>query len=134
MTIHEIMSRDVLSITPTAPVLEALRMMSSSGVRHLPVLENGRLVGILSDRDVNRFESSEEISNDVVLRHLNAPVSESMTREPQTIASSAGLDEAAQIMIDSKVGALPVVDDGTVVGMLSTIDVLAWARSQGKLG
>jgi acetoin utilization protein AcuB len=132
--VNEIMSSDVLSIKPTAAVLEALRMMSSTGLRHLPVVEDGRLVGILSDHDIHSYEGSDEISNDVVLRQLSGPVSESMTRDPQTIASTASLDRAAQLMIDAKVGALPVVDDGKLVGMLSTLDLLQWVRHQGKLG
>jgi acetoin utilization protein AcuB len=132
--VHEIMSSDVLSISPTAKVLEALRMMSSADVRHLPVVANGRLVGILSDRDIHRFEGSDEISNDVVLRHFDVPVSERMTPEPRTAASTATLDQAAQLMIDAKIGALPIVDGGRLVGMLSTIDLLSWVRRQGKLG
>jgi acetoin utilization protein AcuB len=131
--VHEIMSSDVLSISPTAKVIEALRMMSGADVRHLPVVEKGSLVGILSDRDIHRFEGSDEISNDVVLRHLYGPVSERMTHEPHMVASTATLDQAAQLMIDAKIGALPVVDGERLVGMLSTIDLLAWVRRQGKL-
>ena len=136
--VHEIMSSDVLSITPTATVLDALRMMAGADVRHLPVVENGCLVGILSDRDINRYQSqgsdSSEISNDVVLRHLGAPVSASMTSAPQTVSSTTSLEQAAGVMIETKVGALPVVDGGRLVGMLSTIDLLRWVRHQGKLG
>lgn len=132
--VHEIMSSDVLSISPTAKVLEALRMMSVADVRHLPVVEKGRLVGILSDRDIHRFEGADEISNDVVLRHFDAPVSERMTQEPRTVASNASLEQAVQIMIDAKIGALPVVDGDKLVGMLSAIDLLAWMRRHGKLG
>lgn len=132
--VHEIMSSDVLSIKPTATVLDALRMMAGADVRHLPVVDNGCLVGILSDRDINRFQASDAISNDVVLRHLSEPVSASMTREPQTVSSTTSLDQAAGIMIEAKVGALPVVDGGRLVGMLSTIDLLRWVRHHGKLG
>jgi acetoin utilization protein AcuB len=131
--VNEIMSSDVLSIPPTAPVLDALRMMSSTGLRHLPVVEKGRLVGILSDHDVHPFEGPEGVSNDVVLRHLNAPVSESMTRDPETVATTASLDQAARLMIDAKIGALPVVDGGKLMGILSTLDVLRWVRDHGKL-
>lgn len=132
--VHEIMSSDVLSIAPTATVLDALRMMAGADVRHLPVVDHGILVGILSDRDVNRFPGAGEISNDVVMRHLSAPVSASMTREPQTVSSTSSLDEATRVMVETKVGALPVVDGGRLVGMVSTIDLLRWMRRQGKLG
>jgi len=131
--VNAIMSSDVLTIPPTAPVLDALRMMSSTGLRHLPVVEKGRLVGILSDHDVHPFEGSEEISNDVVLRNLNAPVSESMTRDPQTVGTTTSLDQAARIMIEAKIGALPVVDRGKLVGIVSTLDVLRWVSKNGKL-
>ena len=131
--VHEIMSSDVLSITPTATVLDALRMMAGADVRHLPVVDNGCLVGIVSDRDLHDFPGTAEISNDVVLRHLGSPISAAMTREPRTVSSTSGLDQAVRIMVETKVGALPVVDGGRLVGMLSTIDVLRWVQHQGKL-
>ena len=132
--VSEIMSSDVLSIKPTAPVLEALRMMSGAHVRHIPVVgDDGMMVGIVSDRDAREFGDADDVSTTVVMRHLNMPVSEVMTSDPRSIAPSASLDQAAAIMIDTKVGALPVVDGGKVVGILSVIDLLAWVRGQGTL-
>ena len=131
--VQEIMSSDVLSIAPTASVLEALRMMSGADVRHLPVVDDGRLVGIISDRDIHRFEGADGVSDNVVMRHLTAPVSASMSTALHTVTPTTSLDEAAQAMIDAKVGALPVVEGDAVVGMVSTIDLLAWLRRQGRL-
>ena len=104
--VQEIMSSDVLSIAPTASVLEALRMMSGADVRHLPVVDDGRLVGIISDRDIHRFEGADGVSDNVVMRHLTAPVSASMSTALHTVTPTTSLDEAAQAMIDALPGDL----------------------------
>jgi len=133
--VSEIMSSDVLSLTTTARVIDALRMMSGANVRHIPVLDDeGKMAGLLSDRDMHQFGDSDEISADVVMRYLHSPVSKVMTTDPEVVGPTATLDEAADRLIGSKISALPVVDGGKLVGVLSVVDLLVWMRKQGTLG
>ena len=106
------MSSRVVSVEPKDSVEEARKRLDAHGVRQLPVVHDGLLVGIVTDRDLRSADPSAE------------RVEEVMTRDPITIESSRSIDEAARILRRSKVNALPVADEDQLVGMLSTSDVL----------
>jgi CBS domain-containing protein len=94
--------------------------MAVGAFRHLPVLDDrGRLVGILSDRDILR----------ALARPKSTIVAEIMTRSPVTVKADAAAHTAATIMLDRKIGSLPVVnDDGQLVGLVTETDFLEVAR------
>jgi len=114
------MSTSVITASASETVKEAHADMQVGVIRHLPVLDDRRrLVGMLSDRDVMR----------VVGAKRNGKVAEFMSREVVTIQPEAPAHEAAGMMIDLKIGSLPVVDDeGTLVGMITQTDYLELAR------
>jgi len=106
------MSSRVATVGPKDTLETARHQLDSHGVRQLPVVHEGLLVGIITDRDLRSAEPEA---------HL---VEEVMTQNPITIESSGSVDEAARILRQSKVNSLPVVDEDQLVGMLSTSDVL----------
>jgi len=79
---------------------------------------------------VQTFGGSGELSLDAAAEWFNSPVSEVMTTDLLTVEPMTSLDEASSTIIDAKIGALPVVEDGKVVGILSVLDLLRWSREQ----
>lgn len=93
-------------------------LMAWTGIRHLPVLRQGRLSGILSERDLLAFRAKEFDWKD-------ARVREAMHPEPQVASPEDSLTEVAGRMAAARIGALPVMEQGTLVGLVTTTDVLA---------
>ncbi len=113
MRITNWMTRNPVCVGPADTLAKAGAVMATGGFRQLPVVENGRLVGIITDRDLRQQAISE-----------SAPVSSAMTTSPISISPSDTAETAARIIIERKIGALPVVEDGTVVGIVTTSDLL----------
>lgn len=97
---------------------DAHRVMRERGIRHLPVLDAGRLVGVVSQRDLYLAESLAGVdpSTDTVR--------EAMSAEPYTVPPGAPLEEVAATMADRRLGAAIVVDRGAVIGVFTTVDAL----------
>lgn len=112
MLVRYHMSSRVVSVEPKQPLDEARHLLEANGVRQLPVVHDGLLVGIITDRDLRSADADAEL------------VEEVMTRDPITIESARSVDEAARVLRRCKVNALPVVDGDSLEGMLSTSDVL----------
>ena len=127
MLVEDVMSRSVVTLTPEQTLRDAIELLRSKGIRHLPVVDDSKIVGIVTDRDVKRATPSllSGIDRDGYEGVLDTTkVRQFMTREPQTVTPNSGLKAAVKIFLDRKVGALPVVDDGHLVGILSDIDIL----------
>lgn len=123
MSVQTIMTRTVVSASPDAPVRDAIQLIDDSDIRHLPIVEDGRLIGIVSDRDLRAFE--RERSDEL----LATPLREIMSKEPVCLESSESIATAIDLMLEYKIGALPVVGEtGELVGIVSYIDVLRHAR------
>lgn len=99
------------------PLSQAMAVMSEMRIRHLPVLKEGRLIGLLSDRDVKLVGSFEDIDPDKIL------VEEACTFDPYCVSPSADLNEVVDYMARKKYGCAVVVDNGKLVGILTEIDV-----------
>ena len=137
LRVGDIMSMSPVTITPSMSVHEAQALMQQRKIRHLPVLQDGRLVGMLSDRDIRLVLPSPATSLTVwEIRHLldKLTVGEVMTYFVMTTAPDCSVTEAVGRMLGHKVGALPVVEDRQVVGILTRTDVLrAFRRLHAEL-
>ncbi len=115
------MKSPVLTIGPEATLEEAYAFLLQKGIRHLPVVEEGRLVGILTDRDIRLATSALNPKGPCP---GSTPVREAMTKEVVTADPLDPVEEAARVMRVRKIGCLPVVEDEVVVGMVTGIDLL----------
>jgi acetoin utilization protein AcuB len=101
------------------PLAKAHALMRSHGIRHLPVLEGGKLVGMLSERDLHLIETFKDVDPNV------AKVGEALLHEPFSVRYDATVADVARTMADFKYGAAAVVDDdGQVIGVFTTTDAL----------
>ncbi len=122
------MTTSVTAVGVDTPVREAAALMKARGIRHLPVLgDDGRLAGVVSERDLRQVVLDARMHERVgVITHRLAvlPVSEVMTRDVVTVGPGTDLREAASLMRRKKIGGLPVMHGGRVVGMVTETDVL----------
>ncbi len=130
------MSSPPITVNPNAPVPDVRELLRSHHFRHVPIVDdNGRLVGIVTDRDLrSAYPSSvlDETQRQAALQRLTeTPVSDIMTANPVTLRPQATLDDALYLLDRHKIGALPVVNEArTVVGMFSMRDLM---RAYNKL-
>jgi CBS domain-containing protein len=127
------MQQPVVTIGPKTPVREAAALMRDRRIRHLPVVnDKARLIGIVTDRDLRQvvFDAAirDRLGDDAA--QLGAiPVQEVMTWGVVSVGPATDLREAAAIMRERRLGALPVVENAEVVGMLTESDMLAALRA-----
>jgi CBS domain-containing protein len=125
MKVAELMTTDVVTVGRNDELSVADDIMKMKRVRHLPVLEDGRLVGLLSQRDLflAALSSAMGFGQKASREFLKSvPVKEVMTDELVTVEPSQEVKAAARLMIDRKIGCLPVVDGGKLVGLLTETD------------
>ena len=125
--VAHIMTRNPATVTPRNAIRTAINLMREGGYRRLPVIDRGRLVGIITDRDLRRAANSpfvvrEQWYDNFILDHIE--VGSCMTPNPLTIGSNASIAEAARLMRNHKIGGLPVVDEGQLVGIVTETDLL----------
>ncbi len=119
----DIMTRNVVSVSPNLSLPDAWGMMQQLRVRHLPVVEGNRLVGLLSDRDVLLHAINAPEGRIVVVHGVVGAV---MTASPRVCSTKASVASLAQTMINDKINALPVVEDGDhghLVGIVTSTDL-----------
>ena len=127
MRVAELMTREPLTVPIDTPVVDARRTMLEHRIRHLLVTDGQRLAGIVTDRDIRLNLPSPATSLSVwEINYLLArmTVGSVMTTGVITVDPNRDAVEAARIMMDHKIGALPVVDAGTVVGIMTETDIL----------
>ena len=127
MLVHERMSKNPITITEDTPINQALKLMRDEKVRRLPVLnKKGELVGIVSERDLLYASPSPATSLSIHELHYlisKIMVGEIMTRDVITVSEYTPLEEAARIMADNKIGGLPVMRDGKLIGIITESDL-----------
>ena len=129
MFVTEMMKTDLVAITPETSLAEAKELMEKGNFRHLPVVDaDGKLVGIVTDRDMRDAHPSSLLDDesyqktlDKVLKHT---IGEIMTAKPITVAPYYTLQDTLLIIGKKKVGALPVVDEGMLVGLVTEHDFM----------
>lgn len=126
--VREIMTADVTTLDHEAKLLDAALLMRSSGFRHLPVVKEGQLVGVISDRDVQRASPSmfSKISPEEYNQLFETtPITKVMARDPTSVSPDTTVQEVAQLMFEHKFGSVPVVDaEHHLVGIVTTTDLL----------
>ena len=125
--VDQVMTREPAVVAPNDPIRAAIERMRERGCRRLPVVEDGKVVGIVSDRDLRRATNSplvlrERWYDEFMLDHVQ--VRSCMTANPVTVSPATPIVEAAKLMRDKKFGGLPVVADGRLVGIVTETDLL----------
>lgn len=127
MFVKDRMSHPVITIQPDMPLQDALKLMNTENVRRFPVVdEKGKLVGVVAERDLLHASPSDATSLSVwEVNYLLSKITVEgiMTRDVTTVSEDTPLEEAACVMADNKIGALPVVRDGGVVGIITETDL-----------
>ena len=136
MLIKDWMAKDVLTVDEDASLMRVTRIMQENNIRRLPVVAQGKLVGIITDRDVKDASPSKAATMDIHELHRmmsDMKVTEVMTPTPMTLSGNDSLEKAALIMLECKISGLPVADqDGRLTGVVSETDVLrAFIHSTG---
>lgn len=125
--VQDWMTRDCATIAAHASLADAHKIMREKKVRRLPVLDHGKLVGIVTLGDVRGAEPSQASTLSVWEMHklvADIQIAEFMTRNPITVRQDATIGQAAQLMLERKISGLPVVDDkGTLVGIITESDI-----------
>lgn len=116
MKVKNWMAKNVVTIDPDATVQEAIELMHRHSIRHLPVVENGRMVGLVTESNLRQYLVSE-IVEDLLLRDV-------MIMNPITIDQNASIDLAAKLIYNYKIGGLPVLEKRKLVGILTISDIL----------
>lgn len=126
MLVEQRMSRPVISIHPDMPIHDARNLFKQEQIRRAPVIKQGKLVGIVSDQDLIDAAPSQATSLSVwEMNYLLSKITikDIMTKDVITINEDTPIEQAARIMADNKIGGLPVLRDGKVVGMITETDL-----------
>src|ERR1700680_1809169 len=108
------MTRTPFTVLPHEKLAKAKQLMDSGHFRRLPVMENGKMIGILTERDL-RTHSGYLASTQV---------DAAMTSDPMCVTPRTSVEDAARLMLEHKIGGLPVTEDGELIGIISTSDIL----------
>ncbi len=126
MFVSDWMTKKVITITPDDSVSAAVKLMKEKKIKHIPVVRDEKLKGIISDRDIREFSPSKATSLDVYELHYllaTTKVKEMMKSKVFTISPDSPIEEAAMRMFDNSIGSLPVIQNNKVVGIISDRDI-----------
>lgn len=148
-TARDIMTPGPITVEPVTPVKDAAKLMAERGVGALPVLDGGRLVGIVTEGDLImqdvrvEFPTSFHLLDGLLLypptvsrfeselkKAVAATVADIMTGDPVTVDADASIEDVATLMVDRNVSRLPVVEGGTVIGIVSKSDIVRTLASE----
>ncbi|MFQ5802551.1 MAG: CBS domain-containing protein [Candidatus Methylomirabilales bacterium] len=121
------MTKEVLTVTGATGLREAVELMKARKIRHLPVVEDERLIGIVTDRDLRQAMPPHALSFDVhEVDHLldKVRVRDIMTKRVVGVSADVSIAKAADLMVRNKIGCLPVLDGEALVGMITESDIL----------
>lgn len=140
MLIKERMSSPVVTVDPSLPIMQALDLMKKKRIRRLPVVKDGKMMGIVSEGDLLDASPSDATSLSVwELNYLlgKITVDEIMSKNVITVGEDTPIEEAAYLMDENKIGGLPVMSNGDLVGLITETDLfrifleLMSARQEG---
>lgn len=127
MLVKESMSTDLITLSPDDNLRKAHQLIKEYGLRRFPVIENGKLVGIVTDRDVRQADMSSAVVQErryveYILDRIQ--VRGIMTPNPITVTPDTPIEEAARLILENKIGGLPVVEEGELVGIITETDLI----------
>lgn len=125
MLVRTFMSAPAITVEPEMTCRDALRLFQKQRIRRAPVVAEARLVGILSERDLLRALPGSVLELDTSAGYLaeRKPVHSVMTADPFTVEPDTHLEDAAHLMVERRIGGLPVVEQGRVIGMITESDL-----------
>lgn len=130
LTMEDRMTPDPVTIRSDQTIGEGLVLMFEHDIRHLPVVSHGKVVGMISDRDIRQLLGKASIAakhREEERRQLRLPVTEIMATHLYTVEKTTPLAEGVRLMVEHKIGAVPVVDSKQhVVGIFSELDALRY--------
>jgi len=127
MKIRKIMHTDVVTLQADKPLMRAVEILEAEHIRHLPILEGERLVGMVTTFDIKHVTPSPLLEESQERYHQvfhETPVSRIMRRAPITASPNAALADVVRLMIDGNVSAVCIVEGKRLVGIVSELDVL----------
>jgi CBS-domain-containing membrane protein len=133
-TVREIMMGSPVTLKPDDSLQLASDLISLGRLRHVPIVENGKLLGIVSERDLmgraaERILNLKNRSRAALLKSIM--IKEIMQRRVVTVEPDTPISEAAHLMAERKIGCLPVLSDGTLIGLITTTDLLRYVEGLG---
>jgi acetoin utilization protein AcuB len=117
MQVKNQMSRKVVTIPPNTSILRAIEIMREKSIRHLPVVKEGELVGLVTEGDLRQASLLSLVDK--------VSIDDVMIKKPVTVSPEASIEEAARLVYRHKIGGLPVVAGRKLVGILTIVDILA---------
>jgi acetoin utilization protein AcuB len=126
MLVGERMKSPVITIRPDMSLIDALNLMKQEHIRRTPVVKDGKLVGIVSEKDLLNASPSPATSLSIYeMNYLlsKLQIKDVMTKKVFTVNEDTPIEEAARIMADNKIGSMPVVRDDRIVGMITETDL-----------
>ncbi|GAA3761809.1 CBS domain-containing protein [Flavobacterium ginsengiterrae] len=131
--ISHIMTKSVVTVNQNDDLTQVVEKLKANSIRHLPVVNGKKVVGIISRTDINRLTfgalfDGQEGSDEAVLQMLTIP--QVMTSKPKTVSSDVIIRDLAEIFSKEEFHALPVVDNGELKGIVTTTDVIRYFLEQ----
>ena len=130
MKITKLMRRSITSVNAEASLQEIEQLMERRKIRHVLVIEKGELLGIISDRDTNKYRSlfaETKASKEIDEATLRFRAHQIMTRDPSTIHEDTRASDAIRLMLEEHISCLPVVDnENVVIGVITPSDLMKW--------
>ena len=126
MKVVDVMTKNPLIVTPMETIGQADELLTENRIRQLPVADGSALLGIITDRDIRSFlAGSSLLDPEERAKALATKVRDVMTTEPLTLAPDDDLQDAVELLIEEKIGGVPVVDEAEgLVGIVTYVDLL----------
>ena len=127
MHVGVMMQKQVITATPDMALADVQRLMRDNHIRHVPVVSGKRLVGIITDRDVREASPSPATTltrGEIAYQMATTSIKQCMTKDVVWIEPDVDLIQATRLLLQRKCGCLPVVDNGTLVGIITEMDCL----------
>ncbi len=127
MLVRKKMKKDLITVTKDERMIVAKKILKDKNIRHLPVVDGKKLIGLVTNMDIRKAEASPATSLEIRELHYlldKLTVGEIMTRNVITVSPDVSIEEAAILLHDNKIGCLPVVEDGNLVGIISENDIM----------